>query len=214
MKNRIIAFSVFAVSAVCFFTGCTRKDEMTFETKEMAELSEAASEDVHKAEASQDEEASQEEAAAASRIVYVDICGAVENPGVYALREDARVFEAVEAAGGLSEDASSESVNQAEKVTDGQKIYIMNQTEWNEAKEKGTAAAVSDSGTASGGKVNINTASESELCTLPGIGATRAAAIIAYRESCGGFSSIEEIQCVSGIKSGTYEKICEFIIVN
>ena len=64
------------------------------------------------------------------------------------------------------------------------------------------------------GLVNVNNASESELCTLPGIGATRAQAIIAYREEQGGFATIEEIQNVSGIKSGTYEKIKGLIKVN
>ena len=142
--------------------------------------------------------------------IYVDICGAVKYPGVYSLPKGARVFEAIDAAGGLLEDACMQAVNRAEPLNDGQKIYIMNETEWQEAQAE---CAIKEDVSADDGRININTASEDELCTLPGIGLTRAKAIIAYREEYGSFSAIEEIQNVSGIKSGTYEKICSSIKV-
>lgn len=145
-----------------------------------------------------------------NHLIYVDICGAVNNPGVYSFHEGARVFEVITAAGGLTDDACLESVNRAESVSDGQKIYILNEIEWEQQKTDGILQTKTET---DDGLVNLNDASESELCTLPGIGATRAQAIIAYREEQGGFATIEEIQNVSGIKSGTYEKIKNLIKV-
>lgn len=81
-------------------------------------------------------------------------------------------------------------------------------------QDTGMSGSTPDQSAGLDGKVNINTASESELCGIPGIGATRAAAIAAYRKEKGGFSSIEEIMNVSGIKEGTYEKIKDSIKVN
>lgn len=143
-------------------------------------------------------------------LIYVDICGAVNSPGVYSFHEGARVFEVITAAGGLTDDACLESVNRAESVTDGQKLYIQNKIEWEQQKSDGLLQTNTET---DDGLINLNDASESELCTLPGIGATRAQAIIAYREEQGGFATIEEIQNVSGIKSGTYEKIKNLIKV-
>ena len=154
-----------------------------------------------------------------SSMIYVDVDGAVLQPGVYSLPDNARVFDAVDAAGGLLPEACSEILNQAEHVSDGQKLYIMTKAEWEVQKElggsqewTGTQEGTGKQGTQNqaepdDGLIDLNRATESELCTLPGIGQTRAQAIIAYRESSGGFQSIDEIQNVSGIKSGTFEKI-------
>lgn len=160
-----------------------------------------------------------------SATIYVDVDGAVLRPGVYSLPDNARVFDAVDAAGGLLPEACSEILNQAEHVSDGQKLYIMTKEEWKVQKELGGSQewTGTQEGTGKQGQngtqgtqkqaeqddelVDLNRATESELCTLPGIGQTRAQAIIAYREASGGFRSIDEIQNVSGIKSGTYEKI-------
>lgn len=163
--------------------------------------------------------------------IYVHICGAVLNPGVYELPEGSRVFFGIKAAGGLSEDAYGDYVNQAETLRDGQKLVIPTVDEIEAAKENGTyeqlwannttagneadgAGAGTASDTDSGGKININTASESQLQGITGIGATRAAAIVQYRNEHGSFGSIEDIMQVSGIKEGTYEKIKDEITVN
>lgn len=166
--------------------------------------------------------------------IYVHICGAVSTPGVYELPAGSRVFEGIEAAGGLLETAYGDYVNQAEALWDGQRLVIPTIEEIEAAKEDGTyeqlwannagnkagsagnEAVPADAGTVGtsyNGKININTATESQLLEITGIGATRAAAIVQYREEHGGFGSIEDIMQVSGIKEGTYEKIKDEITV-
>lgn len=144
--------------------------------------------------------------------IFVYICGAVENPGVYAMDEGSRVFQLVDLAGGFRADADLQSVNQAEQVADGQMIRILTQEESAAGETSGTdtagAAAVSDEG-----KVNINRADREQLTTLNGIGDTKAAAIIQYRESHGSFQSIDEIMQVDGIAQGTYDKIKDDIVI-
>lgn len=135
--------------------------------------------------------------------IYVHVCGAVKAPGVYTLSEDARVFEAIEAAGGVTEDASGEALNQAELLKDGQRIYILTKKEWEEER------AVTEE--ALDGLVNINTADEAGLCKLPGVGPTRAQAIIQYRQEHGAFQTTEDIQKVPGIKSGLFGKIKDYM---
>ncbi len=153
----------------------------------------------------------------ASAVCFVHICGAVKSPGVYELTEGSRIFEAVALAGGLTEDACLEAVNQAQKISDGMKIFIPT-TE--QAGYGGNAweqeAVESGEGTgepAAEALVNINTADKELLKTLPGIGESRADSILAYRKEKGGFKSTEEIMQVSGIKEGAYQKIKDKICV-
>ena len=149
--------------------------------------------------------------------IWVDISGAVNTPGVYRLAEGARVFEAVQAAGGFPDDADTQWLNQAAMVSDGEKIRVYTKEETEKMKEQGISQAQESGESPAGGesakKVNLNTADAEELQTIPGIGAARAAAIISYREEAGGFGSIEDIQNVSGIKGKTFEKIEEYITV-
>lgn len=138
---------------------------------------------------------------------YVHVCGAVNQPGVYELPAGSRVFEAVLAAGGLTEEADSSSVNQALQLVDGQMIYIKEQgevTEFSETIDVGPADQ----------KVNINTADAQELMSLSGIGQAKADAIIAYREANSGFGTIEDIMKIEGIKEGVFSKIKDSIKVN
>lgn len=162
-------------------------------------------------------------------ICYVYVCGAVCVPGVYALKQGSRIYEALAMAGGLTEDASAASVNQAEPVRDGQMIYMPTEEEiqegivlpeGNRSAADGTSpedAAGSEGNSDSGANVdicvNLNTATTSELMTLPGIGQTKAERILAYREKHGGFSSVEEIMNVDGIKEGVYNRIKDNIRV-
>lgn len=188
------------------------------------------------AEVSERTQTSVEETTAGSGLLYVHVCGAVEAPGVYELSAGSRVYEAVQAAGGFTADADQNYVNQAQMLADGVKLVIPTREEA-AAAENGEetdpdAAAQEKSGAAlqigivgaeepSGGenadradaKININTASVKELCSIPGVGETRAAAIVSYRESHGGFAKPEDIMKVSGIKEGMYEKIKDSISV-
>lgn len=148
--------------------------------------------------------------------IFVDVCGAVNQPGVYKMDSDSRVFQAIEAAGGMREDASGISVNQAQPLCDGQQIYVPTVQE----AEDGMAVPVSsemqeteDNTTAEEGLVNLNTADAQTLKTLSGIGDSKAQAILAYREEHGSFSSIEEIMQVPGIKESTFSRIKDKIAV-
>lgn len=141
--------------------------------------------------------------------IYVHVCGAVRRAGVYSFDQETRVFEAIEAAGGLTEDAAGDSVNQARIVADGEELYIPTVEEG--LSPVTAAGADTESGEQ---KVNINTADVGELTTLTGIGETKARAIIAWREENGGFSSPEELKNIDGIADKTYEKIKNRITVN
>ena len=147
--------------------------------------------------------------------IKVYVCGAVQRPDVYEISADSRIVDAVSAAGGFAIDAYPEAMNLAETVSDGSRIYVP-------TKEEVDALAVvySDTGSGSGDtksdstdRVNINTATLEELTTLPGIGDTRARAIIDYREQNGAFGNIEDIMQVTGIKEKSFSKIKDSICV-
>jgi len=142
--------------------------------------------------------------AEADRQICVHVCGQVRQPGVVMLPEGSRAWEAVEAAGGLADEASQAAVNLAAVLRDGEKLYIPALGE-DAAKETGETDS---------GLVNLNTADAGRLQTLPGIGESRAADILSYREKSGGFRSVEEIMKVPGIKESTYEKIRDKITVD
>lgn len=147
--------------------------------------------------------------------IYVYICGEVINPGVYELSGDSRIYEAVDAAGGFTENAARESVNLASKVSDGMQITIYNKEEA-ASLPAGSGSAVGNTGqggTSGSGLVNLNTATKEELMTLKGIGEAKAEDIIRYREKSGGFKKIEDIMKISGIKEAGFQKIKDNITV-
>ena len=163
-------------------------------------------------------------------MIYVDVCGAVANPGVFQLAAGSRVFQAIEAAGGYLPEAALTCVNRAGVLTDGQQLYILTQEEMerqgldpaemvkaSDGQMNGSAGTGQNTGVATqvqqDNRLNINTADEAQLTTLTGIGATRAQAIIAYREENGPFAAIEDIMNVQGIKEGTFAKIKDEIVV-
>lgn len=155
---------------------------------------------------------SETEAMAPAFVVHV--CGEVVNPGIYELPAGSRIYEAVKAAGGFTENAAEESVNLASPIEDGVQIRIYSK---DEAETLAAGAAPFDGFEASGeGKepvVNLNTATKEELMTLSGIGESRAEDIIRYREENGGFQNIEDIMKVSGIKDAAFQKIKDRITV-
>ncbi len=153
--------------------------------------------------------------AADKQIFYVHICGAVVQPGVYCVSEGSRLYEVILLAGGMTKDAADAAVNQAQELTDGMQIYIPTEEEMQVGGNyaAGTAGMADTVTAVEDTRININTADLAQLCTLPGIGETRARAILTYRAEHGAFRSAEELMNVTGIKSGVYEKIKNLIRV-
>ena len=145
-------------------------------------------------------------------MVYVHVCGMVEQPGVYGLPEGSRVYEAVEAAGGIRDGGAADYLNLAETLKDGMKLEVPSESQAEEWKAQGIKPAADPEAKARH-MVNLNTATREELMSLRGIGESRAEDIIRYRETYGGFQSIEDIMNVSGIKDAAFEKIKDSITV-
>ena len=215
MRRRLTAVLWVLVILTACLSGCKREKESSgieeISLEETAESGETEEEDLSGETQEEDKEESGEEPGS----IFVYVCGQVAAPGVYELPGDARVYQAIEMAGGTLEGASPESLNLAQQAEDGQKIYVPTE------EEAQTGAALQDTmggaqDTASdqaAGKVNLNTAGLEELMTLTGIGQTRAEAILAYREEEGDFRSPEDIMNVEGIKEGIYEKLKDEITV-
>lgn len=142
--------------------------------------------------------------------ILVHITGCVQNEGVYELEENSRIKDVIEKAGGIKEDADLTNINLAEIIEDGTKIHIPSK---NETQENIQAVNTNIGSSSKTTKVNINTATQEQLETLPGIGSSTALKIIEYRKENGKFSSIEQIKEVSGIGESKYKKIKDYIVV-
>ncbi len=191
-KIRVFLVIIFCISMLC---GCDSRNTVYLE-KIQTETSEVP-------------QTEEKDSTKETGSCFVYVCGAVVNPGVYELPENSRVYEAVAMAGGMTEDAGTEAVNQAEIVTDGQMLRIPTIAEVLAAQED----ASGDSGATDDGLLNINQAEVADFMTLPGIGQSKAEALVKYREEHGKFSSIEEIMNVDGIKEGVFNKIKDSIKV-
>lgn len=139
--------------------------------------------------------------------IFVDVKGAVNNPGLYEAQLGERVMDIIARANGFAENAESDAVNLAERLKDEMVVYVPTEGE----EQLHTPAG---GGNEQGGLININEASAMELMTLPGIGEAKAAAIIEYREQNGGFKEKEELKEISGIGEKTLEKLLDLIRVN
>lgn len=143
------------------------------------------------------------------RKMCVFITGCIQQPGVYELEEGTRLYQLVELAGGFTQEAAEDYLNLAEYVRDGDKITVY-------SKEEAVSAGTLTEGKTQDEKqvsVNINAADKETLMTLPGIGESKAEAIIRYREENGRFTSAEDIMNISGIKQGAFDKIKDLITV-
>jgi len=145
--------------------------------------------------------------------LQVHVTGEVKQPGVYELPIDSRVYDAVQAAGGFSPDANTEAINLAAPIEDGQQVgvpsKIANQeADLNQGEDEGLRSPPPINAL-----ININTASQEILETLPEIGPVTAKSIITYRQNEGAFTQIEEIQKVPRIGPMTYEEIKDYITV-
>lgn len=211
-----IAVSVAGVLSfvICgFLYSCTYKGNTvyTIEQSEAGTGQEASGQEV----SGRPEEAeSVSEANSQLQQVFVYVCGNVVNPGVYEASPEARVYELIDMAGGASENGCLEALNLAEHIYDGQKLYVPDYdeyasgTEWQYNEEN--SGAGDDTGK---GLVNINTADVQLLMTLPGVGQSRAQAIVDYRNEHGSFECIEDIMNVNGIKEGAFSKLRDYISV-
>lgn len=189
---------------VTVFTACSKETDIYLEETEAESFIETET---------VQEETETQDAAEKTGTIVVYVCGEVINPGVYELAAGMRIYDAVEAAGGLTKKASRDYWNLAEELTDGQMLCFPTAQEAKERMESAGETQTADSGTSADGKVNINTADITVLQTIPGIGQTRAEAILAYRKENGSFQSIEDIMKVSGIKNGLFEKMKDYITV-
>ena len=196
----------------------TQTEEETQAEAETAETAETETSDTS-AKAMQKQTTGEECTQGMPGSCYVYLCGAVVQPGVYEVASGSRIYEVIQLAGGLTDDASVSSVNQAEEVHDGQMIFLPTAEEAQAGitavELSGAAGTGEPSAGAEGqdGRINLNTATREELMTLPGIGEVKADDIVAYRTEHGGFSSAEEIMKIAGIKEGMYQRLKDSIKV-
>ena len=144
-------------------------------------------------------------------LITVDVKGAVKSPGIYDLPVGSRVHDAVQKAGGLTEEADSKSLNLAQKVSDEALVYVP--TKGEEAASQQVASGTTAS-TSKDKKVNLNKASLEELKQVKGLGGKRAQDIIDHREANGKFKSVDELKKVSGIGAKTIEKLKDYVTVD
>ena len=223
--NNIFKRWYYIIIVILCLTGCSAQPDLVMEgfqterfltEKEQTERElQMDPEQIQEEQEDQKEQKSKSE----SEIIHVFVCGAVKLSGVYQLQKDARVHEAIEAAGGFSKDADKEWLNLDAVLQDGEKLYIYTVEETSQMKlaeefsgSETTVGSISEPSDREG-KINLNTAAKELLMTLPGIGETRADAVIAYREAQGGFDTIEEIMNISGIKEAVFLKIKDRIVV-
>ena len=165
--------------------------------------------------------------------IYVEVKGAVQNPGVYAMNERDLINDAINLAGGFLDNAYTDNINLSKKVTDELVIFVYTEKEYQNNTYSNTTSSNNDyqidnalknkvsiitsdstnSDTGTSSLININLASITELMTLPGIGETKANNIISYREENGFFKAIEEIKNVSGIGDATFDQFKALITV-
>jgi len=144
-------------------------------------------------------------------LITVDVKGAVKSPGIYDLPVGSRVHDAVQKAGGLTEEADSKSLNLAQKISDEALVYVP--TKGEEAASQQATSGTSPS-TSKDKKVNLNKASLEELKQVKGLGGKRAQDIIDHREANGKFKSVDELKKVSGIGAKTIEKLKDYVTVD
>lgn len=163
-------------------------------------------------------EASTEKEENTAKTIIVDVSGQVNVPQVIELDSGSRVSDAIDAAGGLTEKADISGINRAAEISDGEKIYIPAKGETNSQVNGSTiqgdgSAGTSGTSSVEKGKININTASNSELQTLNGVGPATAEKILLYRSKNGNFTKLEDLKNVNGIGEKIFEKLKPYITI-
>lgn len=221
MKNKIEKIKSFILTvglSVLVLSGCSKEntDQFTMQLEEVEDEMTIMSEH----EADLDEEiVENRNVKNDNSVIYVYICGAIEKPDVYEVESGSRLFELIQIAGGFSAEADTNYLNLAREVQDGEQIIVLTSKETSELKKNANVAVITEKASdlnhqdKVSGLVDINTASETELTAITGIGSSRAQAIIKYRQEHGSFNRIEDIMKVNGIKDGLFSKIKDKIIV-
>lgn len=217
-KIKTVALPVLVIAAVLFFWFSGKGEDITLTDGEPS-----ASEVQIQEEGGAGDDPAAKEVGTAPGKIFVNIGGEVAAPGVYEVTEGTRLFEVINRAGGLTEEADIDVINRAETVYDGQKILIASYEETKNGKySAGTGGgqtagngtdSAQEAGNKDGEKVNINTADSAELQSIPGIGPSKADRIIEYRDTQGRFNTIEDIKNISGIGNKTFESIKKYIVV-
>lgn len=208
-KKLSLIFSLLILAAICFsipFVSLNQKE--TNKETEWNDLQQSLTSDtLEKQETKQTVQKQTEKME-----IIVDVKGAVNKPGVYEAKDGERVKDIINKAGGLKEKADEKNINFAERVKDEMVVYIPEVGEVPKDMAMANGANEMQNGEENK-KVNLNSADETELQTLPGIGPSKAAAIIEYRETNGSFKTIEDLKSISGIGDKTFEKLQESISV-
>ena len=228
-KILIIVITIITIGVAYYAYTSFGKNDFTIESSNL-EINGVNEEEKSKVENGVDSEEKEDENSENKIIVHIS--GEVKNQGVVELEENSRVNDAIEKAGGVTENAYMKDINLAYKLEDGMKIYIPSKEEVENSKNNGTSvnggvsssneyysygentngsSNVNSKKDESNKKVNINTANKEELDTLPGIGEATAGKIIDYRNKNGKFKTKEEIKEVSGIGESKYEQIKDLI---
>jgi len=181
----------------------TPAKESNLQTEVTTVSKDSASEKEEKSQKSETEEVVEKD------LITVDVKGAVKSPGIYDLPVGSRINDAVQKAGGLTDNADSKSINLAQRISDEALVYVP-------TKEEATSqeAHSNASNTKENKKVNLNKASLEELKQVKGLGGKRAQDIIDHRETNGKFKSVDDLKKVSGIGAKTVEKLKEYVTVD
>ena len=209
-SKREIRLGLLCIMVCMVFFGCGSSSVSYFEEES------SSNEVIDSEEKKLEDETQMQEKVEVTDTIFVFVCGCVQSPGVYELQMNARIFDAIDAAGGMTEQACTEYWNLAQCLEDGKKIYVPSRDEIHQ--ESVAKLSSIDVENVSGveetdGKVNINTANKEQLMQLSGVGESRAEGIITYRTEHGNFSSIEEIKNVSGIGDAIFSKMKDKITV-
>ena len=181
----------------------TPAKESNLQTEVTTVSKDSASEKEEKSQKSETEEVVEKD------LITVDVKGAVKSPGIYDLPVGSRINDAVQKAGGLTDNADSKSVNLAQRISDEALVYVPTKEEATSQEAHSNASTTKENK-----KVNLNKASLEELKQVKGLGAKRAQDIIDHRESNGKFKSVDELKKVSGIGAKTIEKLKEYVTVD
>lgn len=196
--NHKIIYSILFLFISATISGCANQSETTIFNEEITGFESLYTDEITATEA--------EKAA-----IFVSIQGEVANPGVYLVPSGSRIYELINQAGGVTDNADTSDINMVFVLEDGMQVIIPGHIdEQAYIVSKDLTATLSEE---TSGLININIATLSELMTLPGIGETRAKAIIDYREKGGHFDTVEDIKNVSGIKNGIYNGLKDSICV-